>query len=164
MKFIQVPLNEDDLVIHATLVGGKVVCHSKIHRLSETVWRLFWIETTGDKRSHGYGSAHLKNLIDQIKNLDSKARGFAFEIPSRHFDRLEEKLETDEQLERQRRGLFYERLGAKLWDGHNNPYPNNQLQKVELMWFQLSDTLIGQSDIEVMLAYLKQTHPYWFSN
>lgn len=162
MEFIQVPLNEDDLVIHATLVGGKVVCHSKIHRLSETVWRLLSIETTKDKRSQGFGSAHLRNLIDQIKNLDSKARVFAFEIPSRHFDRLEEKLETDEKLERQRRGLFYERLGAKFWDGHNNPYANKQLQKVELMWFQLGDTAVAQPEIEIVLAYLMRAHSQWF--
>lgn len=143
---------------HETRIDGQVVCSSESHGLADKLWRLDSLETNAAMRSRGIGAAHVTRLLEMIREEEPTAVALFFEIRSRK----EAGLSAAEREVRERRGRFYERLGAVAWAGvalvpcslfGGVPQPGAELAQMELMWIPLKGTPTAR-DIEVALRFL----------
>lgn len=89
---------------------GELLCFSMVS-LAPDFSFLAYIATDPKQRSGGYGSKHMRALIDQLKQQYPTHIGLFLEIESTNPRQI--KLSEEDKKIRQRRLDFYRRLGAK---------------------------------------------------
>lgn len=89
---------------------GELLCFSMVS-LAPDFSFLAYIATDPKQRSGGYGSKHMRALIDQLKQQYPNHIGLMLEIESTNPQLL--KLSDEDKTIRQRRLAFYRRLGAR---------------------------------------------------
>lgn len=108
---LQQLIDEGRLLLHKTTgKKGELLCFSMVSLASNFAF-LAYIATDPNQRSGGYGSKHMKALIERLKNEYPDHLGMVLEIESTH-PRFSQ-LSADEASIRSRRFGFYKRLGFK---------------------------------------------------
>lgn len=108
---LQQLINDGRLLFHKTTgKQGELLCFSMISLLTNFSF-LAYIATDPNQRSGGYGSKHMKELIQLLKNTYPNHLGLFLEIESTSPKKTQ--LSSEERATRQRRYAFYKRLGAK---------------------------------------------------
>jgi hypothetical protein len=104
-------LGSGDMLLHRTLnKEGEMVCFTLIS-LAPDFSFLAYMATDPTKRSGGYGSKHLKRLIELLKEKYPSHLGLFLEIEATNPTTVT--VTDDEKKLRERRYSFYQRLGAK---------------------------------------------------
>lgn len=108
---LQQLITDGKLLYHKT-VGkqGELLCFSMVSLVSNFSF-LAYIATDPNQRSGGYGSKHMKVLLDLLKKNYPNQLGLFLEIESTNPKKSQ--LSADEKVVRQRRFGFYKRLGSK---------------------------------------------------
>jgi len=126
------------ILLHRTVnKSGELLCFSIVYPMSGFDF-LSYIATDTTKRSSGFGSKHMKRLIEILKERRSDSSGLFLEIESTK----EPGLDADTLKARQRRLAFYQRLGAKRLckDYFMLSYtPNGAPRPGELLWIDIGN-------------------------
>lgn len=108
---LQQLINDGKLLYHKTIgKNGELLCFSMVSLLSNFSF-LAYIATDPNSRSGGYGSKHMKALLDLLKKSYPTHLGLFLEIESTNPKKSQ--LSPEEKTIRQRRLGFYKRLGSK---------------------------------------------------
>ncbi len=108
---LQQLIDEGRLLLHKTIgKKGELLCFSMVSLASNFAF-LAYIAVDPNQRSGGYGSKHMRALIERLKNDYPEHLGMVLEIESTHPRHSE--LSQDETAIRARRFGFYKRLGFK---------------------------------------------------
>ncbi len=104
-------MEEGKLLYHRTSdANGDLLCFTMVS-LAEEFSFLAYMATDPTKRSGGWGSKHLKRLLEQLKENYPQHLGLFFEIEATSPSGV---TLTEEELKiRERRFVFYQRLGAR---------------------------------------------------
>ena len=147
------------LLYHKT-VGkhGELLCFSMVS-LAPDFSFLAYIATDPTQRSGGYGSKHMRALIDLLKQQYPNHIGLFLEIESTH-PRLV-KLSDEEKQMRNRRLSFYRRLGAKrLCRSMHYVVPNkgggDGEQELDILYLSFSDKSLDHKEKERIVAEVYQ--------
>lgn len=138
-------LTKGQMLLHKTLnKQGELLCFSLVFPVTDFTL-LSYIATNPTKRSGGYGSKHLKRLLELFKTEYPKHIGMFLEIESTR----EKGLDPEVQKLRNRRLDFYQRLGAKrlLKDYFcpNLGQPGGAPRAGELLWVDFGTTTIDEA-------------------
>jgi len=131
-------LGKGEMMLHKTLNGkGELVCFSLVFLVTDFLL-LSYIATDPTKRSGGYGSKHMKQLIQLLKAQYPSHLRLFLEIESTK----EKGLDPEVQKTRNRRLDFYQRLGAKrmcknYWFA-NLGAKGGPTKLAELLWIELN--------------------------
>lgn len=108
---LQQLINDGKLLYHKTIgKQGELLCFSMVSLVSNFSF-LAYIATDPNQRSGGYGSKHMKALLDLLKKTYPTQLGLFLEIESTNPKKSQPS--ADEKVVRQRRYGFYKRLGSK---------------------------------------------------
>lgn len=108
---LQNHIDSGRLLFHKTIgKQGELLCFSMVS-LAPDFSLLAYIATDPKQRSGGYGSKHMRALLDYMKQHYPEHLGLMLEIESTN--PKSSKPEGEEKAARQRRLAFYRRLGAK---------------------------------------------------
>lgn len=108
---LQQLIDDGKLLYHKTIgKNGELLCFSLVS-LASDFSLLAYIATDPNQRSGGYGSKHMKALVDLLKQNYPNHIGLFLEIDSTN--PRKDQLSAEEKTLRQRRLGFYKRLGAK---------------------------------------------------
>jgi len=138
-------LSKGQMMLHRSLnKQGELLCFSLTFPVTDFTL-LSYIATDSTKRSGGYGSKHLKRLVELFKTEHPKHIGLFLEIESTK----EKGLDPEVQKMRNRRLDFYQRLGAKRM--HKDYFCPNLAQvggtprPGELLWVDFGTTTIDDT-------------------
>lgn len=129
------------------------MCFSVVDILPNRFGLLTFIATARDRRSKGVGSAHMLRLIKILKESYPDHVGLFLEIESVRPDFLAG-LDADSQSERRRRLAFYERVGARRYDGEYRILsflPGVEPIPAELLWFEYGDKPLDREDVKQVI-------------
>lgn len=137
-------LSKGTMTLHKTLnKNGELLCFSLVFPVSDFVL-LSYIATDPTKRSGGFGSKHMRRLVEILKAQYPNHLGMFLEIESTK----EQGLDPATQKARLRRLDFYQRLGAKrlcknyLWP---SMVPGASPRAGELLWVEFGGKVIDDS-------------------
>jgi hypothetical protein len=131
-------LGKGEMMLHKTLNSkGELVCFSLVFPVTDFAL-LSYIATDATKRSGGYGSKHMKQLIQLLKSQHPSHLRLFLEIESTK----EKGLDPEVLKTRNRRLDFYQRLGAKrmcknYWFA-NLGAKGGPTKLAELLWIELN--------------------------
>jgi len=160
-------LSNGSMMLHKTVnKTGELLCFSLTFPVPNSDFVLLsYIATDPTKRSGGFGSKHMKRLVEILKAQHPNHLGMFLEIESTR----EPGLDPATHKARQRRLDFYQRLGYKrLCKKYLMPsmVPGNPPRQGELMWIEfgtkvIDDTVLARVLLEIYeKAYqLKATDP-----
>lgn len=137
---------------------GELLCFSMVS-LAPDFSFLAYIATDPRQRSGGYGSKHMRALIDLLKQQYPNHVGLFLEIESTN--PRNQKLSDEDKSVRQRRLAFYRRLGAKrLCRSMHYVVPNKSGQgelELDILFFNFSDKTLDHKEKEriVTEVYLR---------
>ncbi|HEY9871445.1 MAG TPA: hypothetical protein V6D08_19970, partial [Candidatus Obscuribacterales bacterium] len=148
-------LSKGKMLLHKTLnKQGELLCFSLVFPVTDFVL-LSYIATDPTKRSGGYGSKHMKQLLLLLKAQYPNHLGMFLEIESTR----EKGLDAEVQKLRNRRLDFYQRLGAKrLLKNYFCPnlgQPGGAARAGELLWFEFGTPVI---DDAVLARVIKEIY------
>src|SRR5262249_15485477 len=156
-------LSAGAMLLHKTVnKNGELLCFSLTFPVTNSDFVLLsYIATDPTKRSGGFGSKHMRRLVEILQAQYPNHLGLFLEIESTK----EAGLDPATQKARQRRLDFYQRLGAKrlcknyLWP---SMVPGGAPRHGEILWFEFGTKLIDDTvlarvilDIYEKAYYLK---------
>lgn len=138
-------LSKGQMLLHKTLnKQGELLCFSLVFPVSDFTL-LSYIATNPTKRSGGYGSKHMKRLIEMFKADYPKHIALFLEIESTK----EKGLDPEVQKMRNRRLDFYQRLGCKRLHKEylcpNLGQPGGTPRQGELLWVDFGTATIDEA-------------------
>ncbi|MBX9686216.1 MAG: GNAT family N-acetyltransferase [Candidatus Obscuribacterales bacterium] len=151
-------IDTNRLLYHKT-VGkqGELLCFSMLSLAPDFTF-LAYIATDPNQRSGGYGSKHMRALIDQIKQQNPGHVGMFLEIDSTNPRNI--KLTDEEKNIRQRRLSFYRRLGAKrLCRGMNYSTPartGTGDHELDVLFFPFNDKALDHTEKQRIVLEIYQ--------
>lgn len=148
-------LSKGKMLLHKTLnKQGELLCFSLVFPVTDFVL-LSYIATDSTRRSGGYGSKHMKLLLQLLKAQYPNHLGLFLEIESTR----EKGLDAEVQKLRNRRLDFYLRLGAKRllkkYFCPNLGQPGGAPRAGELLWFEFGTQAI---DDAVLARVIKEIY------
>lgn len=138
-------LNKGQMILHRTLnKQGELLCFSLIFPITDFTL-LSYLATDPTKRSGGYGSKHMKQLIQLLKAQYPGHLAVFLEIESTR----EKGLDPEAQKLRNRRLDFYQRLGAKRFRKNyfcpNLGQPGGAPRAAELLWIEFGTQTVDDA-------------------
>jgi len=139
-------LGKGSMQLHKTLnKQNELLCFSLIFFPQSDFVLLSYIATDSTKRSGGFGSKHLKRLVEQLKAQYPNYLGLFLEIESTK----EPGLTPEAKKVRDRRLSFYQRLGAKRMCKHylwpNMTPGGGTPRQGELLWIEFGARTVDDS-------------------
>lgn len=148
-------LSKGHLLLHRTVdENEELLCFSIVNVMSD-FGLLAYIATDTTKRSTGVGSKHMTRLIETLQERYAHFTALFLEIESTK----ELDLHIDVQTMRERRLMFYQRLGAKrLRQFYGMPSYSNRGAKSpgELLWFELNESCVQESELPRVIQEIFQ--------
>ena len=139
--------------------AGELLCFSLTFFPPSDFMLLSYIATDSTKRSGGYGSKHMKRLIELTKAQHPNHLGLFLEIQSTK----EAGLNAETQKARNRRLDFYHRLGAKrLCKTYLEPNlgsPGGAPRHAELLWIEFGNRTVDDTVLPRVIQEIYQ-HAY----
>ncbi len=136
---------------------GELLCFSLVS-LAPDFSFLAYIATDPKQRSGGYGSKHMRALIDTIKKDYPQHKGLFFEIESTNPQLI--RISDEEKTTRQRRLSFYRRLGARrLCRGMQYLIPDrngNGEYELDLLYFNFAENALTQKEKLAVVSEIYQ--------
>lgn len=139
---LQQLINDGKLLYHKTIgKQGELLCFSMVSLLPNFSF-LAYIATDPNQRSGGYGSKHMKALLDLLRKDYPTHVGLFLEIESTNPKKSQPS--PEEKLVRQRRFGFYKRLGTKRFCRSMNyrapsPSGDGSEHEFDLLFFGFAD-------------------------
>jgi hypothetical protein len=135
-------LSKGQMQLHVTTnKNGELLCFSLSFLPGSDFVLLSYIATDATRRSGGFGSKHLKRLVEVLKAQYPNYLGLFLEIESTK----EAGLDAEIQKARLRRLAFYQRLGAKrLCKNYPMPplAPGAKPRAGELLWIEFGASVV----------------------
>lgn len=143
------------LLLHRTVnKSDELLCFSLVNVMSNFAL-LAYIATDTTKRSGGFGSKHMKQLVQTLRAQYPTFTALFLEIESTK----EVGLDAETLKMRKRRLAFYQRLGAKrLKQKYGMPSYAKKGSKAagELLWIELSNACVFEADLPKVITEIFQ--------